>query len=343
MRILVTADPEMPVPPSFYGGIERVIYLIVTELQKRGQIVGLIAHKDSTTPADQFFPWPGLLSQKKFDVLRNTNTLWNVVKTFQPNLIHSFSRILYLFPHLFSSIPKIMSYQRQPSMHTVAWAARLASKTLTFTGCSEHISRQGRLAGGQWQAIHNCVDVNSYTFRDYTAPNAPLVFLSRIERIKGAHTAIAVARKTGKRLLIAGNHSNSGQEGNYWQEEILPNIGKDGIEYVGAVNDAQKNELLGQAAAMIVPIEWDEPFGIVFAEALACGTPVISCPRGALPEIVREGIDGFLVNNLVDACQAVENLSKIKRINCRQRAESCFSSSVIAAKYENLYHRLRLT
>ena len=117
-------------------------------------------------------------------------------------------------------------------------------------------------------------------------------------------------------------------------------MGQDGIEYIGPVNDTQKNDLLGSAAAMIVPIEWEEPFGIVFAEALACGTPVISCPLGALPEIVRPGIDGYLVNNVEEACTAIQNLPQIDRRNCRQRAEDCFSASVIVEKYEQLYHSL---
>jgi glycosyltransferase involved in cell wall biosynthesis len=91
---------------------------------------------------------------------------------------------------------------------------------------------------------------------------------------------------------------------------------------------------------MIVPIEWDEPFGIVFAEALACGTPVISCPRGALPEIIRNGKDGYLVKNLEDACQAIQNLNQINRYHCRERAEQCFSSSVTVDRYEMLYKQL---
>jgi glycosyltransferase involved in cell wall biosynthesis len=114
-------------------------------------------------------------------------------------------------------------------------------------------------------------------------------------------------------------------------------LGRDGIEYVGPVNDAQKRELLGQAAAMIVPIEWEEPFGIVFAEALACGTPVISCPRGALPEIVRDGREGFLVSDVDEAVSAIECLPSIKRSDCRARAESHFSVQAIVPKYQLLY------
>lgn len=338
MRILLTADPELPVPPKLYGGIERIVDLLVTGLQARGHTLGLVAHRDSTSPADQLFTWPGLNSQAKLDVLRNTSALWSAVQQFQPDLVHSFSRILYLLPFLTSGIPKVMSYQRQPSERSVSWAAKLARGSLTFTGCSDHICCQGRAAGGVWQTIYNFVEVDKYTFQPVVASeDAPLVFLSRVERIKGAHTAIAAARRTGRRLLIAGNHATTGEEGRYWQSEVVPHLGRDGIEYIGEVNDEQKNLLLGGAAAMIVPIEWEEPFGIVFAEALACGTPVISCPLGALPEIVRHGIDGYLVNNVEEACIAIQNLYKIKRDNCRLRAEQCFSTSVVVAQYEQLY------
>ncbi len=343
MRILLTADPELPVPPQLYGGIERIIDLLVTRLQARGHTVGLVAHRDSTSPAHQLFPWSGLRSQDKFDALQNTVALWSAVRQFQPDLVHSFSRILYLLPLLRSPLPKVMSYQRRPSNRTTSWGVKLAGNSLTFTGCSEHICRQGRASGGIWHAIHNCVEIEKYTFQPTVAPDAPLVFLSRIERIKGTHNAIATALRTKRRLLIAGNYSTTGEEGRYWQEEIVPHLGRDGIEYIGSVNDEQKNALLGTAAAMIVPIEWEEPFGIVFAEALACGTPVISCPLGALPEIVRHGTDGYLVNNLEEACTAIQNLPQINRRNCRQRAEDCFCASVIVDKYEQLYHSLIAT
>jgi glycosyltransferase involved in cell wall biosynthesis len=172
------------------------------------------------------------------------------------------------------------------------------------------------------------------------AEDAPLVFLSRIEAIKGCHSAIAIAKATGRRLIIAGNHYEDGEAGAYWRERILPEIGRNRIEHVGPVDDAQKNALLGQAAAMVVPIEWNEPFGIVFAESLACGTPVISCPRGALPEIVEHGRHGFLVNSVQEGIAAVGRLGEIDRSACRRRVESCFTAEVIAGKFLDLYRRL---
>jgi glycosyltransferase involved in cell wall biosynthesis len=305
-----------------------------------------MSHRDSATPATKLFPWPGLRSQHQWDVLRNTLALWRAVRQFRPDILHSFSRAAYLLPLLLryrsshSALRLIMSYQRKPGVKQVARAAKLAGQMLAFTGCSEHICLEGRKGGGTWQAIHNCVELDKYTYQPTVPADAPLVFLSRVERIKGAHTAIALAKRNGRRLLIAGNHGQKGEEGWYWDEEILPQLGRDGIEYVGPVDDGQKNKLLGQAAAILVPIEWDEPFGIVFAEALACGTPVISCPRGALPEIIRDGVDGFLVNSHEEGCAAVAKLPAINRMDCRQRAEAKFSSKVIAEEYLCLYSEL---
>ncbi|MEB3358310.1 MAG: glycosyltransferase, partial [Synechococcales bacterium] len=249
---------------------------------------------------------------------------------------HSFSRLQYLLPLMPTRLPKVMSYQRQPTARTVSLAARFAGASLTFTGCSEHICRQGRRAGGHWQAIHNCVSLEKFTFQPQVAEDAPLVFLSRLDPIKGAHGAIATAQKANRRLLIAGNRIETPAGQAYWESHIAPHLGAT-IEYIGPVDDQQKNDLLGQAAAMIVPIEWDEPFGIVFAEALACGTPVISTPRGSLPEIVRPSVDGFLVNSVDEAVAAVHQLSTLDRHQCRQRVEQYFSADTIVSHYERLY------
>ena len=340
MRILITADPELPVPPKLYGGIERIVDLLITGLQSRGHEVGLVANAESTSNSSAFFAWKGRRSQNKLDTLQNMFTLSSAVKKFKPDVVHSFSRIFYMLPILRSLLPKVMSYQRRPSDRTVNLAAKIAGKSLAFTGCSDSICKIGLNAGGTWQTIYNCVELEKFKFQPTVSSDAPLVFLSRIERIKGAHTAIAIAKKCHKKLIIAGNYSQTGEAGKYWQEEIEPHLDNNKVEYIGAVNDEQKNNLLGQALAMIVPIEWEEPFGIVFAESLACGTPIISCPRGALPEIVREGVDGYLINSIDEGVDRVHQLQQINRHDCRQRAIACFSSDRIIEQYELLYKTL---
>jgi glycosyltransferase involved in cell wall biosynthesis len=341
MRLLLTADPEIEVPPKLYGGIERIVDVLVRRLRQAGHQVGLVARAGSNCPADAFYPWPGERSQSAGDSLANTWTLWQAKRDFRPDLLHSFSRIAYLLPHLRGSVPLVMSFQREPTPRTVGLAARLAaSGTLTFTGCSEYIARRGRPSGGEWLGIPNFADTENLHFRPSVPSDAPLVFLSRVEHIKGAHWAIEIARRTRNRLIIAGNHSLGGPEGDYWRDKILPEIGRDGVEYVGPVDDRQKDALLGGARAMVVPIRWNEPFGIVFAEALACGTPVISCPTGALPEIVRPGIEGFLIESIEQGCDAVARLATIDRAACRRRAVEHFSADAVLARYLALYKRL---
>ena len=338
MRVLITADAEIPVPPALYGGIERIIHSLVSRFRALGHHVGLAAHENSSLNTDGFFPWPGATSTKRSDSFRNAMTLRRAVQEFQPDVLHSFSRLFWLLPLLADGHPKIMSYQREPTGWTVSLSRWLHHTKLQFTGCSRYICEQGqRRAGGRWAAIPNFVDPANYTFVPQVADDAPLVFLSRIERIKGAHNAIGIARKSGRRLLIAGNVVDHGEGARYWRQEIKPLLGRDGIEFVGPVNDRQKNELLGRAAALVVPIEWNEPFGIVFTEALACGTPVISCPRGALPEIVRQGQEGFLVNDVEQGAAAVNHLQSISRAACRERVLKEFSAEVAAARYLALY------
>jgi glycosyltransferase involved in cell wall biosynthesis len=338
MRILVTADPALPVPPKLYGGIERVIASLAEKLLAGGYEVGLIAHPNSTCKVTTNFAWPS----NSADMFAHMRRVRATVRAFRPDIVHSFSRLLYLLPVLANRrLPKIMSFQREPTLRTVRWANRIARGSLSFTGCSEAISRRGREAGGIWQTIYNFVDIERFTFSPHVRPDAPFIFLSRVERIKGAHTAIAACREAGRRLIIAGNYADDDSPaGRYWREEIAPYLGRDGVEYVGEVNDKQKDELLGQAAALIVPIQWEEPFGIVFAEALACGTPVLSCRRGALPEIVVDGIHGFLSENLEQVIDSISRISSLDRKKCRERAVEVFSIEANVAKYEELYRAL---
>lgn len=340
MRIVVTADPEIEVPPRLYGGIERVVDGLVRRFRAQGHQVCLVAKPGSDCPADAFYPWPGASSLSKIDSLRNSLMLWKAVRAFKPDVIHSFSRIAYLTPLLRGSIPIIMTYERDPTMWTVGLAVKLAAPAvLSFTGCSDYIADLGRQAGGDWVGIPNFAEMTALHFSPSVAADAPLVFLSRVEHIKGAHWAIEIARRTGQRLIIAGNHSETGPEGEYWRDKIMPEIGHHGVEYVGPVDDAQKNKLLGEARAMIVPIQWNEPFGIVFAESLACGTPVISCPRGSLTEIVRPGVEGFLIRSVEEGCDAVGKLDTIDRGACRRRAEEVYAPDVVAGLYLDLYRR----
>ena len=336
MRILLTADPMLPVPPDGYGGIERIVDALVGEYRSRGHVVGLMAKSGSRCPADALFAWPGANVRGFADTVRNAAALWNAVQRFRPDVLHSFSRQAYLLPLLLARLPKVMSYQRHTGGRQIALAARLGGRSLRFTGCSEFICAQGRAAGGAWQVVPNFVDVSRYTFVPEVPADAPLVFLSRIDADKGPHLAIAIARASGRRLILAGNRSENGPQRVYWETQVAPHLGA-GVEWVGEVDDVKKNALLGRAAALLVPIQWDEPFGIVFVEAFACGTPVLTCRRGATPEIVEPGRTGLFVSDVADGAAAVARLGGLDRAACRRAVETCFSLPVCGTQYLEFY------
>lgn len=342
MRILLAADPILPVPPRLYGGIERIVARLAAELRARGHQVGLAALGESTEPVDALFPWPAADVGGRIATLRNALALRRATHVFRPDVVHSFARLAYLVPLLPSHLPKIMSYQRDPGLRQTRLATRWArGDSMVFTGCSEHIATRGRTGGGAWHAIPNFADT-AVLHPDPVSPatDAPLVFLSRLDRVKAPHLAIAIARLAGRRLILAGNRADSGPDSVYFDTEVAPLIDGDSVTWIGPVDDTSKRRLLASAHAMLVPVQWDEPFGIVFAEALACGCPVISCPRGALPEIIDEGVTGFLVEGVEQGAEAVARIGSLSREACRRVAETRFSPAAVAGRYEQLYRTL---
>ncbi len=338
LRIAVLADPELPVPPVLYGGIERVIHFLVEGLAARGHDVTLFAHRDSAA-ACRIVPYPGLSSHSRVDLLRNAATVARHVLRGGFDLVHSFGRLAYLTPLALSRVPRLMSFQRPITHASISQATRLFGETLQFSVCGEHMV--GALAPmATWHVVPNGVPMASYTFRSAVAADAPLVFLGRLERIKGPHAAIEVAQRTGRTLVLAGNIAPDHRD--YFAREVAPHLDGKRIRYVGPVDDAQKNVLLGSAAALLMPIEWDEPFGIVMAEALACGTPVVGLRRGAVPEVVVHGQTGFVAGDLAGLIEGVRRIASIERHACRADAERRFADDVVVDAYERIYRRMAL-
>jgi glycosyltransferase involved in cell wall biosynthesis len=163
------------------------------------------------------------------------------------------------------------------------------------------------------------------------------VFLGRLERCKGVHHAIQVAKLSGRRLVIAGNISPLHEEKAYFETEIKPLIDGTLVTYIGVVDDVQKNRLLGDAAALLLPVEWLEPFPVVLAESLACGTPVIGFRQGGIPEGIRHGQTGFTCDTPEDMAAYVKRLPQITRAECRNEAIERFSTEKISRDYLSLY------
>jgi glycosyltransferase involved in cell wall biosynthesis len=163
-----------------------------------------------------------------------------------------------------------------------------------------------------------------------------LVFLGRVEEIKGAHLAIEIAKRAKVPLVIAGNVPV--EHRGWFDANIAPRIDGERVTYVGSVDDARKNKLLGSALALLMPVLWDEPFGIVMAEAMACGTPVLGLARGAVPEVIEHGVTGFVSEDLEGLVHAVGRVNKIDRAACRARVERLFSDAAVTEAYLAVYH-----
>jgi len=346
LNILITADPYIPVPPQTYGGIERIIDFLVRGLVDRGHRVTLIAHPASVTPAKLIpFGCPPHVGWKP-----RLRELWQVGAALfreqrRVDVIHSFGRLAALVPVLpYRRVGKLQTYQRNGiPWRSVRRAVRLAGASIHFTACAAHMfedSFDGSNSNGRWHAIYNGVDIERFQFVPTVSDDSPLVFLGRIEPIKGVHNAIAVARASDRRLTIAGNRVDTPEGQRYFDERVKPLVDGDQIRYVGPVDDSQKNSLLGSASALLMLIEWDEPFGIVMAEAMACGTPVIGLARGSVPEVVRDGVNGFTCETIEDAVSAVRRLGSVDRTAVRQDCERRFGNGVIVDQYECLYQQV---
>lgn len=332
LRILMTADSELPVPPRLYGGIERVIALLANGLASRGHDVTLVAHVDSRIDG-RLVPYRHATS-RGWSAFSNASVVMRAAAAIRPDVVHSFGRLATLGAILPARVPKIMSYQRAVTAASVRWGRRLAGNSLTFVSCSRRLIHEFDDSVG-WRVVHNAVDVSRFAFTPSVPRDAPLVFLGRIEAIKGAHIAIAVAKRARRRLILAGNVPVDHQP--YFEQAIRPHLDGEHVTWVGAVDDEAKSALLSQAAALLMPVLWEEPFGIVMTEAMACGTPVIGFERGAVPEVVDDGVTGFVCREEEEMVSAIGALGDVSRATCRSTAEARFSQRALVSAYEDIY------
>ncbi len=332
------------VPPAGYGGIETIVHLLTEELIARGDEVTLYSVGSSRTRAtlrafysDEQYAFLGNLEQV---VVESAHALF----AYREIARGDFDIVNDHAGYVGAALAALLD--GAPVLHTVHGAFNKVdrplyqllgrSPRLYFNTVSDYQCRQApelAFAG----RVYNAIDPSLYPLargrREY------LVEISRICREKGQHVAIGLARLTGLPLKLAGKVENTPAGRRYFAEEIKPQLGGL-IEYVGEVNLGQKVDLLAHARAFVFPVDWDEPFGLVTIEALACGTPVIATPQGALPEIVRDGIEGFLVNDLDGMVQALERIDQIDPVRCRRRVEEAFSPGVMTNGYQALYQRV---
>lgn len=339
MRILLIMDPGIPVPPPLYGGHERMVYLFANEYHRLGHNVTLLAGPNSSFSGTTIIFGTNDLNRSKSKRYAEIYFIWKYLIKNHNNfdLIHNFGRLIYFLPILNSPVKKIMSYGRRITPSGIKLITSLPNKNLVFTACSDYCVNTGNVAG-KWLTVYNAIDFNTYQSTQLADNKAPLVFLSRLDKIKGPHVAINVALTTGNKLIIAGNEPTTPDNVAYYKEFVLPFIDQQQIIYIGEVNDSQKNELLGKSKAMLFPLSGDEAFGLVMIEAMACGTPVIAFDHAAAPEVIDNEITGFLVKNEQEMIKAVSKISLIDRGNCRTVAAKKFDVKVVALQYLELFN-----
>jgi glycosyltransferase involved in cell wall biosynthesis len=338
MRIALIAPPFLSVPPKQYGGTELFISDLAEGLTRLGIDVVVYANGESKVKAKlrSLYPkddWP--IQDDLFSSLKDIDhTSWAVSDCWRDaDIIHLNNAPCLGFSRLRG--PRWVYTMHHP--HTPALSAFYTGfADVEFVAISDFQKKQEILK--RIRTIHHGIDMNDYQL--HTEKAEYLSFLGRIAPLKGVHNAIEIARRTGIPLKMAGEVQPIYRE--YFESRIKPHIDGKFIEYVGSANLSQKNELLGKSMAMLFPIEWDEPFGLVMVEAMATGTPVLAFPGGSVAEIVRNGVSGYICTSVEDAVARLPELRTYKPSAVRAYCQRYFSRERMAQEYLALYRELCL-
>jgi glycosyltransferase involved in cell wall biosynthesis len=340
MRIAQVAPLNESVPPKLYGGTERVVSYLTEELVRLGHEVTLFASGDSKTNARLVAACPkalwrdGECHETTPHHVRLIELVFQDVSRF--DVIHFHCDYLQ-FPLL----------RRHPCPNVTTLHGRLHVPDLgpflaeypeaPLVSISDDQRRP--IPDANWQAtIYHGLPRDLHTYRE--RPGEYLAFLGRMSPEKRVDRAIEIARQAGMRLKIAAKIYP--EERAYFQQTVEPLLegSRPWVEFIGEVGGREKDEFLGNARALLFPIDWPEPFGLVMIEAMACGTPVIVWRNGAAPEVVTDGVTGFIVESVEEAARAVGRVSSLSRRGCRQMFEERFDAARMSRDYIEVYRRL---
>lgn len=338
MRIAQIAPLQVAVPPKQYGGTERCISNLTESLVQAGNDVTLYATGDSQTSAHLHAFIPKAIN---FDPMVDVRALHIAMlrevysHADRYDIIHSHLDYLALPFAEHSAAPTVTTLHGRLDLPEFARVLR-AYRQMNFVSISH--SQQSYLPELNWVGtVHHSVDVDAFPF--YPEPGDYLAFVGRISPEKRPDRAIEVAKLANIPLKIAAKIDPADRE--YFETQIKPLLDHPLIEFIGEVNETQKREVMGKALALLVPIDWPEPFGIVFIEALACGTPVLTCPCGSVPELLRDGETGYIRRTPEQlAAAALKVRDTISRQHCRDYAKTRFDNARMAQDYVRVYEKV---
>lgn len=333
MKIALIAPPFISVPPSKYGGTELFVAGLAEGLQQRGVSVILYANGASRAPVEtrwifekESWPIPGAIEAS---LRALTHSSWAVKDASgEADIIHlndapglSFSR--------FTSNPFVYTVHHVFEPMLVGFYERLPER-IHYVTISDF--QRDKLTLPRMRTIHHGIDLSPFSVKEQRQQY--LAFLGRIAPTKGPHLAIEIAKSAGVPLKIAGEIQPLYKE--YWETKVKPHVDGKFIEFIGPVGGPEKARFLGDALAMLFPIQWDEPFGLVLIESMACGTPVLAMPGGSVPEIVKEGVSGHVRPSVNELADCARNLS-LDPQSVRAYAEQNFSVDRMVDDYIQLY------
>ncbi len=338
MRIAQVAPLYESVPPKLYGGTERVVSYLTEELVKAGHEVKLFASGDSSTLA-QLVPCCSTalrLNRNCVDPLAHHVLM--LEKVFQE--IEEFEIVHFHCDYLHFPLSRRCKTATVTTLHGRLDLPDLVPIYREFAEMpvvSISNAQREPLPWINWQGtVYHGLPPDLYRF--HPEPGTYLAFLGRICPEKGVDFAIEIARKAGMELRIAAKVDRADQQ--YFEQVIQPRLSHPLVHFVGEITDRDKNDFLGNALALLAPVNWPEPFGIAMIEAMACGTPVIAFRRGSVPEVVDNFKSGFIVGTVDEAVAAVGKLNLLRRGECREIFERRFAASRMAEEYLAIYERL---
>ena len=345
MKIAIVAPPWIRIPPMRYGGIEAVIALLADGLAERGHDVTLFTVKDSVSRASirHFFEDEQcrLLSEQTSVFLNAaiTHSLGSYIEITDQgdfDIVHDNTWKEGLASAFFIDIPAVHTlHSPLDESNKKFYELFVGKRNLYFTTISEF--QQRVLPGLNYAGtIYNSIEIESYPYSE--EKDDYLLYLSRFNREKAPHIACEAAKRLGMRLVLAGKVSEP-DEHEYFDTMIKPYL-DDKIRYVGEVSDEEKKRLFAGATAFVYPLQWDEPFGIVMIEAMACGTPVVTYRRGAAPELVENGVNGYLADDFEGLLDCIGRVQDISHRRCREYVEKHFSVDAMVDGYERVYRQI---